>query len=273
MVRDVMRQIVSGAWRISLLSALGFVLCVAEPGRAGAQESGDAGEIIERALEQNSLEFESGRAEMKLNIEDRDGDRSERKMVLESKALGGGARTRIELTGPEELKGQAFLFVENEGGSDDVWMYVPAFEVTRRVEGSKKQGSFLGSHFTYNDLESRDIADADYEKIADESIGDDPVHVIRAEPNESAESEYGRIVAYIRKSDDAPLKFKFYDDSDELLKTLFTEKLGETEDGGTYVKQMQMRSEKGGYTRIVIESLESGADTPDSAFTRDQLGK
>jgi outer membrane lipoprotein-sorting protein len=263
----------AGAWRMSLVSALGLMLCLWGPGMAEAQESDGADEIVERALEQNSLEFESGRAEMTLNIEDRDGDRSEREMVLESKTIDGDARTRIRLTEPEELKGQAFLFVENEGGGDDVWMYVPAFEVTRRIEGSKKQGSFLGSHFTYNDLESRDIADAAYEKIGDETIGDDPVHVIRAEPNDSAESEYGKIVAYIRKSDDAPLKFKFYDASDELMKTLFTEKLGETDDGETYVKQMQMRSEKGGYTRIVIESLESGADTPDSAFTREQLGK
>ncbi len=268
-----MRQFVSSAGRMSLLFVLGLAVCVAGPGTVGAQESDEAGKIVERALEQNSLEFESGRAEMKLDIEDRDGDRSEREMVLESKAIDGDVRTRIRLTGPQELKGQAFLFVENDGGGDDVWMYVPAFEVTRRIEGSKKQGSFLGSHFTYNDLESRDIADADYEKIGEETIGDDPVHVIRAEPNESAESEYGKIVAYIRKSDDAPLKFKFYDDSDELLKTLFTEKLGETDDGETYVKQMQMRSEKGGYTRIVIESLESGVDTPDSAFTKDQLGK
>ncbi|MFB6351066.1 MAG: outer membrane lipoprotein-sorting protein, partial [Bradymonadaceae bacterium] len=97
----------------------------------------------------NSLEFESGRAEVRLVIEDRNGDRSTRQMQIESKTIDGQVRTLIELTGPEELKGQSFLFAENDGGGDDVWMYVPAFEVTRRIEGSKKQGAFLGSHFTY----------------------------------------------------------------------------------------------------------------------------
>ncbi len=259
--------------RVGGMVLVALVGLVVGPAGADAQGGESPGEIVERALEQNSLEFESGRAELTLTVVDRNGDRSEREMTVVSKKIDGKTRTRIELTAPDELKGQSFLFVENDDGGDDVWMYVPAFDVTRRIEGSKKQGAFLGSHFTYNDLESRDVADADYEDAGDERIGEHPVHVLEATPRGSADSEYGRVVVYVRKSDDAPLKFKFYDDSDDLLKTLFTEKIGENDEGGKYVEQMQMRSEKGGYTRIVVESLESGADLPDSAFTKGQLGK
>ena len=248
-------------------------LLVAAPLAEANAEEESAEAIVEEALETNAIEFESGRAEVRLVIEDRNGDRSTRERTLESKEIDGAVRTLIELTAPEELKGQSFLFAENEEGDDDVWMFVPAFDVTRRIEGSKKQGAFLGSHFTYNDLESRDVAQADYDKKGDDKIGDHAVHVIEATPNDSAQSEYGKVVVYIRKSDKAPLKFKFYDEDDELMKTLFVEKLDETDEGNTYIKQMQMRSEKGGFTRIVIESIESGIDTPDATFTKDQLGK
>ncbi|MFB6351065.1 MAG: outer membrane lipoprotein-sorting protein, partial [Bradymonadaceae bacterium] len=120
---------------------------------------------------------------------------------------------------------------------------------------------------------SRDVARASYTKRGSDTIGDHAVHVIEARPKKGADSEYGKVLVYIRKSDKVPLKFKFYDDSDELLKTLFVEKLEENDDGETYIKQMQMRSEKGGYTRIVVESIDSGVETPDATFTKDQLGK
>jgi len=249
----------------------GLSLVAVAPDSVSAEESAE--KIVEQALETNSLEFESGRAEVRLTIGDRNGDRSEREMTIASNEIDGAVRTLIELTGPEELKGQSFLFAENEGGGDDVWMYVPAFEVTRRIEGNKKQGAFLGSHFTYNDLESRDVARAEYTKRGSSTIGDNEVHVIEARPTSGADSEYGKVITYIRKSDKVPLKFKFYDESDELLKTLFVEKLDDNDDGETYIKQMQMRSEKGGYTRIVVDSITSGVEIPDAKFTKDQLGK
>ena len=245
---------------------------VSLPSSVWAGEPG-ADKIVENALEKNSLEFDAGRAEMSLVVEGRNGDKSDRSMVVKSAKIDGAVRTLIELTAPEELKGQAFLFAENDEGDDDVWMYVPAFEVTRRIEGSKKQGAFLGSHFTYNDLESRDVQQASYEKHDDSEIGDTEDLVVDAHPKSESDSEYGKVLVYVRKEDYVPLKFKFFEDSDELMKTLFVEKLDETDSGRTYIKQMQMRSQKGGFTRITLESLDTEADFPDAMFSKDQLGK
>ena len=256
-----------------------FVGCVVWAGLSApvfAQEDdGEEGpsEIVERAMEKNSMEFDSGTARMKLVVEDRNGDRSEREMTVKSRQIDGAVRTLVELTNPEELKGQAFLFAENEEGADDVWMYVPAFSVTRRIEGSKKQGAFLGSHFTYSDLESRDVQQADYEREEDDKIGGHEVFVIEATPDKSVESEYGEVELFIRKSDYVPLRLRFYDDDGEKVKTLFTRKVDETDEGTTYIKQMEMHSQKGGYTRLTIEGLNPGAEVPASAFNKDQLGK
>lgn len=253
------------------LAVAASLVSISVPAFAGDDD--DAADIVEKALERNSLEFDSGKAVMHLVIEDQNGDRSNRSMEVNTKEIDGRLRTLIELTAPDEIKGQSFLFAENEKGQDDVWMFVPAFKVTRRIEGNKKNGAFLGSHFTYNDLESRDVEQASYDKKDDDKIGEHPVHVIESTPKASVESEYGKVVVYVRKKDDVPLKFKFYDDSGDLLKTLFVEKLDETGSGKKYIKQMQMRSEKGGYTRIEIESIDTDAEFPDAKFSKEQLGK
>jgi outer membrane lipoprotein-sorting protein len=262
--------------RWSLASLVILVGLVSLSGSASAQEKEEeasAETIVERALQKNSMEFDSGTAQMTLRIEDRNGDRSERAMTVKSREIDGAVRTLVELTSPEELKGQSFLFAENDEGSDDVWMYVPAFSVTRRIEGSKKQGAFLGSHFTYSDLESRDVERAKYERKEDGTVGDNEVYVIEATPEESVASEYGKVELFIRKSDHVPLRFRFYDKEDEKVKTLFVRKLDETEEGRTYIKQMEMHAEQGGYTRLTIEGLNPGAEVPASAFNKDQLGK
>ncbi|MFW5967124.1 MAG: outer membrane lipoprotein-sorting protein [Persicimonas sp.] len=237
---------------------------------AHAEKSAD--EIIEKALESNALGFQAGEAKVSLDIEDRAGESRERKMGVKSKDSDDGSRTLVELTAPKDLKDQAFLFSENDDGSDDVWMYVPAFEVTRRIEGSQKNGAFLGSHFTYADLESRDIEEGSYTRLDDDKVGEHPVYVVRTTP-EDDDSEYGKVLTYIRKSDFFPLRIEFFDEEGGKEKTLFIEEIEETDDGKKYTKKMTLRPESGGYTTIEINSLDAKSDLPDSLFSKEQLGK
>lgn len=246
-------------------------ICVATPAFAGDKLS--AKEIIDKSLENNSLGFQSGEASLSLIIEDKAGSRRVRKLDVKSKKIDGAAHTLVELTAPKEVKGQAFIFAENKNGEDDVWMYVPAFKVTRRIEGSQKSGSFLGSHFTYADLESRQIKDAKYKRLDDAKIGKHAVYVIESTPTKKSDSDYGKVVSYIRKSDFMPLKMRFYDKSGDVAKTLFVEKLDKTDDGQSYVKQMTLRPEGGGFTTIEIDALEGDAKLSDSVFSKNQLGK
>lgn len=232
-----------------------------------------AGEIIERATRRNALGFEAGRAQITLSVYDRAGERRERALDVRSKRQEERSRTLMSLTEPAEVRGQSFLFVENTEGTDDMWMYVPAFDVTRRVEGNQRRSSFLGSHFTFADLESRDLRDGSYRRLSDESIGEHEVYVIEATPNTPAESDYARVLAYIRKSDHIPLRVRFYDKDGELAKTLFSERINADDQDATYVEQMTLRAEDGGYTTIEITGLDTDVDIPDSIFDRGQLGR
>ena len=259
------------AWLAGLTAA---ALVLASPG-AWAQEGPSAQEIVDKMLEgNNSLGFQSGRAQLSLLIEDKTGDQRARSLDVKSKRIQGATRTVVSLTEPKEVKGQAFLFAENKAGEDDVWMFLPAFKVTRRVEGSNKKGAFLGSHFTFADLESRDVKDSAHARLPDESIGKDAVFVIESSPKAPGQSDYGKVVSFVRKSDYLPLKVRFYDkDGKTELKTIFVERLEKNAQGKTYVKQMTLRAKTGGFTTITINALDEGAELPDTIFAKEQLGK
>lgn len=253
----------------SLIAALLVVVATVD---AAAEEEPSAEEIVESALETQSFSTESGEAELSFEIHTDDGELQNRTMAVRSKEIDGRARTLVELTAPPDLKGQSFLFAENPDGEDDVWMYVPAFSVTRRIEGSKKNGAFLGSHFTYSDFESRDVEQASYEKTGRSEIGGDSVYEVTATPRESADSEYAKVVLFVRRNDLVPLKFEFYDD-DQVDKTLYVRELAETSSGETYIERMRMSAANGGYTELSVETLNPDAEFPDTQFSKDQLGK
>ncbi len=236
-----------------------------------------AEEIIEEAVDRNALGFEAGRAQISLTVFDEAGEQRERHLDVRSRRHDereDESRTVMTLTDPAEVRGQAFLFHQNAEGDDDMWMYVPAFEVTRRVEGEQRRSSFLGTHFTYADLESRDLREADYEMQDDERVGDYDVHVIEATPEDPEESDYEKVVAYIRQDDQIPIRIRFFDRDGDLDKTLYTEQLATTgDDDVTYIERMTLRSESGGYTTVEIQELDPDVDIPDSAFDREELGR
>lgn len=255
------------------LSAALLVLLLSVP--AFAQDSADptAQQLVDEAIERNALGFESGRAQITLIVYDRAGERRERRLDVRSRRADERGATRVELTDPPEVRGQSFLFVEQAEGQDDVWMYVPAFNVTRRVEGRQKRGAFLGTHFTFADLESRDLREANYRRLPDETIGETPVFVVEARPTDAAASDYSRVVTYLRKDDRVPMRTRFFGKDGALEKTLFSEKLNRSETGEPYIEQMTLRSEQGGYTTIVINALDPNVELPESVFSRDDLGR
>lgn len=227
-----------------------------------------AKQIIDKSLDNNAMGFQAGRAQIRLQIQDKKGDERVRTMDVQSKQIEGLTRTRVSLRSPKEVKGQAFLFVERKA-EDDVWMYLPAFKVTRRIESGQKNGAFLGSHFTYADLESRDLKDGKYKRLPDEKIGKNEVYVIESTP--SGSSDYSKVVSWVRKSDFIPLRIRFFKKGKE-DKTLFVEKLGKANSGKSYAKQMRLRAKNGGFTVIEIAALEE-SEISDTVFSKDQLGK
>jgi len=252
-----------------VLWSTGVALAIVGVGApASAQESADA--IVHAAIDNNSTGFQSGVGRMTVLTEDKGGDRKERVILFKGASGPAGRRTLVRLLAPDEVKGQAFLFREVKDAEDQVYWYLPAFGVTRRISGGQKKGSFMGTHFTFADLESRDIKEATYKKLPDDKIATAEVYVIEARPKHADDSDYGKVVLFIRKTDRMLLKARFFDKAGAELKTMFIEKLDKSGEH-RYVKQMTLRPADGGLTRMTIDAVDFDAPLSDVEFTPEAL--
>jgi hypothetical protein len=258
-----------------LLRLLLFCVVVAAPGLGPglrAQDALTARQIVDRSLDTQSVGFGDGEAQMTLLIQDASGETRQRSLTVRGRrAEGQGRHAVVRVTAPAAQAGQAYLFRENPSGEDEVHVFLPAIDAApRRVSGSQKNGAFMGTHFTYADLESRDIRQADYTREADETIGTFPVYVIQAIPQAGSGTDYASVRLWIRQSDFIPLRIRFYDASGTTLKTLFTQETA-VANGRIYARRVALSVPDGGSTTMIIESMNFDADVSAAELTPQAL--
>src|SRR5262249_25527824 len=141
-----------------------------------------------------------------------------------SKRKDGLLRSKIVFRSPAKIAGMAFLLLERNGQPDEQYVYLPAYKKARRITAKERSGSFANSDFTYADLERREVKDATYVKLADEDVGKEHCNVIDATPKSAADATYAHVTTWLRKTDDVPLRTKFFGGDGKIEKTLFTRK-------------------------------------------------
>ena len=67
------------------------------------------------------------------------------------------------------------LVFDYETKADDVWIYLPALRKTRRIVSSQRSQSFMGSEFSYGDLNIPALDDFNYKLVKEEPFGGESV--------------------------------------------------------------------------------------------------
>ena len=80
------------------------------------------------------------------------------------------SRAIIYFFAPSDYKGNAALTIEVASEDDKQWTYMKGLRKPKRIVGSDKSSSFMGSDFSNGDLEARDINDYNYTWLATEKI-------------------------------------------------------------------------------------------------------
>ena len=75
---------------------------------------------------------------------------------------------------PADVKGTGYLSFdyEDEAQEDDSWLYLPALSKVKRIAAGDKSGAFMGSDFTYSDINGVNIDWYDYEIISESELVD-----------------------------------------------------------------------------------------------------
>lgn len=170
-----------------------------------------ARDIIDRVDRLMRGESSRGRVEMQIATE-----HWSRGLEMEVWSLGT-EYSLVRVTAPPREEGMATLKADQE-----VWNYLPRVDRTIKVPPSLMMGSWMGSHFTNDDLvkESRIVEDYDI-AIAFEGTRDGvAVWEFVLTPKPDAAVFWGRIEEQVRRDDLMPVWAKYYDERGTLSRTI-----------------------------------------------------
>ncbi len=245
---------------VCLTLALAMVAPVAAQGMS-------ANQIVDKMLKQDAFGWDEAETTIRMILVDGKGKKRERVMENLRRRKAGQLQSIVRFRSPQEVAGTAFLMLERNEGDSEQYIYLPGLKRTRRIVGREREGSFMGSDFSYADFERRDTRLSTHEKLPDEDVGGIKTHVIRSTPKSSADSGYSKIETWVRQDNFLPLRIKFYDKSGNLLKTFYTKRI-KTMDGRPVIVEAQMINKQTSHsTELIVDNLTPRKDIPDTAFT------
>jgi hypothetical protein len=175
----------------------------------------------------------------------------------------------IRILEPKKEEGVATLKVNS-----DIWNYLPKIDRTIRIPTSMMMASWMGSHFSNDDLvkESRLVNDYDIKVAFVGPREGVEIYDFLLTPHPDAPVVWGKIEYRVRSDDLMPLWAKYYDEEGALKRTMSFSDF-ERQSGRLVPMRMILRpeDEPGEYTEIVYESVEFDLDLPKETFSLSSL--
>jgi len=243
---------------------LGLILPVALSATASAQADLTAEQIIERMLKQDVFGWDEAETTVRMTLVDAKGTRSERVMENVRRRKEGLSQSVVRFRAPADVAGTAFLMVERQKGENEQHIYLPGLKRTRRIVGREREGSFMGSDFSYADMEWSDYKGSTQKRLKDENIGDVKTFVIESKPKTG---QYSKIETWVRQDNNLPLRIRFYDKAGKLLKTFYTKRIKTIEGRPVIVESEVTNAQTKHATELVVDNLKPKKGLPDELFT------
>jgi hypothetical protein len=256
----------------ALVAALGCFLAVP----AWADDL-SAEQIISKS--QESRRITNSVQTLTMELFDKSGRSRSRTITSKIKQVEGkGVMSYVRFDQPEDVAGVQFLTRENPNGEDDQFLYMPAGDILNRISGSSRRGSFMGTDFSFEDLNIGSPDDGTHTSKAGETITiagkSFDVYVIETVPKPELESAYSRLVTYIDKADFMPRQVLFFDKKDENIKRMTVEETKKDGDSTVPVRTVMENLKRGSKTVITVGDYRTNVpaeELPDSMFTEAYL--
>ena len=225
-----------------------------------------ASEIVRKAREKqfpkNSV------SELTMVLVNKRGNERVRKLQPKRKDYGNGeAKSVAYFLSPADVKGTAFLVWEHADQPNDVFIYLPALKKIRRIASEQKHQSFMGSDFSYADMENQDVDNAVHRILSEEDLKGEPCWVIESIPKPDSDSEYGKLISWVDKATFIPRKVEFADKKGRPYKVMEVLRTGPVGDEFLPLDFSMEDVQKNHKTEIILDKIELGQDISDNEFT------
>jgi outer membrane lipoprotein-sorting protein len=183
----------------------------------------------------------------------------------------GMERSLVRITYPAKEEGVATLKVDN-----NIWNYLPKIKRVTKVPASMMLGSWMGSHFTNDDV----VKDSQYVRDYDTKISFEgeregqEILELTLYPKPDAPVVWGKIVSIIRAHDYIPLKMTYFDEDGEEVRVMTFGEIKEM-GGRTIPTVLTMRplDKPKEFTRVSYLEITFGVDLKPDLFSLRSLQK
>jgi len=235
-------------------------------GAAFALYAQDAEAIVRSSRDRIKADTVSTRSRMVIKA--KNGSVTERQIDQYSKDGPKGKRAMIVFQKPETVAGTRFLTMENPGGADDRWIFLPDLGKVRRIAASEGSGSFVGTDFSYDDISSASRSSAldTHTLLREEELEGSACYVIQSTPKDSS-YQYSKMIQWIAKDTKITMKIELYDKKNTLVKAAEMSGLKEVQGRLTATVTKMTTLAAGTSTTIFMDIIKYDDPIPESVFT------
>jgi hypothetical protein len=184
----------------------------------GHSAAPDPREVVVSVLRQQAAEDTYMRAGFA--VFDRGGRNSIKEFTYRRIVAAGESRTLVEFTAPAEIRGVALLSINPTGEPAHQYLYTPATQRVRTVAAQQRTARFLGTDFSFEDIQERRLADWSYQLLGDADLIDGhKTYKIQATPVSPADSQYKFIYLWIAQDIPVALTTEMYDELGTKVRT------------------------------------------------------
>jgi outer membrane lipoprotein-sorting protein len=232
-----------------------------------------ASEVIQNVLDSDPWGLTKGEIKASAILTDKRGTKRELSFVAAARRHDPPlSKSIVRFSAPPDLAGAGFLQIQHRDGDDDRYLFLPALKRSRRISGNLRGSTFMGTDFSFADLDRRDLRDSQSRLIGREKIGSSSCYVLDVIPRRS-DSQYSHLEMWVRADNFLTLRSKMYDKANVLIKTFEAREVRRVS-GSWFVSKSMMTDHKHAHsTLLTLHSIIVDVDIPDEEFTVRALEK
>jgi outer membrane lipoprotein-sorting protein len=244
--------------------------------------------LVSVLLFKGFLLFAQTADEIMKNVDDRyQGETAQYVLIMTLKPKNGGERIRevsyffkdsgatekmlMTFRSPKDVAGTGYLVHSYDTDrKDDAWLYLPATERVRRIAGSQAKDNFMGTDFSYEDINGRDLSKDDFLITGEETIDGASCWVVEAKAKDPKDTVARRVIK-VRKDNFVIAGAEYFDRRGKQTKSLAVSGI-EKIDGIWTARKMEMRTLQSGHATVIeIKSPRFNQPLDDGLFSTNNL--
>lgn len=226
----------------------------------------DGVQIAQKVADRN--DGQDATSKIRMLLIDKRGKKRFRNLITVVKKYGDVSKSYMRFNSPADIEGTAFLTWENKARDDDQFLYLPALQRVRRIVSSQKSNRFVNTDYTYEDLQSREVAQDTHTILREENIDKYDCWILESIPKSTDDSQYGKRIIWVIKEIYLPIKIEFYDKRNRLFK-IHTGKNIQKVDGIWTILDAEMKDLKKEHrTLMKTDEIQYNRNVSDEIFTK-----